>query len=1095
MDINNTTVNLFEKYANEHPNDVAVIYGKKTISYNALNSKVNQLAHYLLELGASADSPIALAMPRSLDFLIGILAILKTGAAYLPLDVYQPKERLLFLLNDSKAPILITQSAFHNKFSQYQGKLVLPDMNQELINKQSTSNPALPLNTQNLAYIIYTSGSTGAPKGVLIEHGAVIHYANWFAKYNHCQPQQRIDFSANPIFDMAVSTSLVPLILGLTIVICKDETKKNIKQYLQYLATTQINLIKLTPSYFKVLLQETKNNFIALPCLNSIILGGENLAAAECKAWLEAYPTHTLFNEYGPTETTVATSAYRVDRNNCDCLPLNVPIGKARPHTSYVILDENQQPAPAEKAGELLIGGVCLARGYLNQAELTREKFIQQHFSSSANQRWYKTGDLCLQRADGVVEYLGRIDDQVKIRGFRVEPGEIEKCLAAHPQIKNVAVVTQKDVLEEQRLIAYYILVDANISLNANEIRQFLQNKMPDYMIPTAFIQIEALPLTPNGKLDKSALPHPHLESSQVYQAPETLMEKRLAKMWAEELGIDLIGINDNFFELGGHSLSATRLVSKINHKLKKNISLQDFYQAACIANLIPIIKKTKTVKKQKFNDLQNTIHTKIPLSDFQFVMWIANTFEPRVNKINITARKRFQGKLNHAALEFAFQAVINRHEVLRYSFTQWQPEQQVGTKQPFKLFEKNIALLSQQEMEKELEKSIYFLSQFQRWPKKLPLIRAELFSLKNDEFELQVSIPHIVADYASIDILMIDLSQFYMLYNNEQTHSAMEVDTHFKKYIFTEHQAIETSLDTSIQFWEEYFQDASFISFPQHLIIPNMKAKKIPYSTYTQIPKTAINNLKYYCEHQHISINNGLCAILALAIRNCCDKYQNETPYTIMNIVRSTRDDPMYDQSIGCFLRVDPIKIPWQENTTLIELAKNIRQSTIETSNYQHCSNLIKLSAISTLKTKRKKMQNFLINILTSVSSRFLKISSVYRKILQHSLARLILFNRKKHFIINLNVISNFIHDSNSQTHLFGLKELPIKAYQEDLLAIDYVFEACFFYDSNCKTHHFVISANLVPEFREKITQEVIQIMDSLLIEKKEVTTNYQLV
>lgn len=290
MTIKNTIPSLIEEHARNFPQHKAIVCGKKTLNYYELNQKANQLAHYLQSIGITPDMSIALCIERSVDFLITILAILKAGAAYLPLDSTQPIERLSFLLHDSKSSILITKSALQSKFSSYQGQLVLLDKSQKIIKQQPVEHLNTLLNEKHLAYVIYTSGSTGTPKGVLIEHGSVINYSNWFAEYSVTQYQQHIDFSANPIFDMAISVSIVPLMLGLTIVICDEEVKKHPNKYLQYLANTHIQTIKLTPSYFKILLQEAKLHFVALPDLKSIILGGENLSVTECKAWLELYP-------------------------------------------------------------------------------------------------------------------------------------------------------------------------------------------------------------------------------------------------------------------------------------------------------------------------------------------------------------------------------------------------------------------------------------------------------------------------------------------------------------------------------------------------------------------------------------------------------------------------------------------------------------------------------------------------------------------------------------------------------------------------------------------------------------------------------------
>ena len=306
---------------------------------------------------------------------------------------------------------------------------------------------------------------------------------------------------------MTVSTTIVPLMVGLTIVICDEEEKGNLRHYLNYLNDKKINIIKMTPSYFKVLLLEIKNNSIQLPHLDSIVLGGESLVSADCVAWLSLNPDHVLLNEYGPTETTVAVSHYKVTKQNCSSLELNVPIGKPDANTSFYILGPDNTPVAEGEVGELFIGGSCLARGYLNKPELTNTKFIQNPFSKNSNDRLYKTGDLCRLLSDGNYEFLGRIDDQVKIRGFRIEPGEIEQHLAAHPAIEEARVIARDEQQNEKRLVAYYVLKNENTSLSVSDIQTYLKAHVPDYMIPMAFVRLSSFPLTANGKLNKSAPP------------------------------------------------------------------------------------------------------------------------------------------------------------------------------------------------------------------------------------------------------------------------------------------------------------------------------------------------------------------------------------------------------------------------------------------------------------------------------------------------------------------------------------------------------------------------------------------------------------
>lgn len=1065
---------LFEEQALRFPNHIAALKNSQKLTYGELNHKANQLAHYLQKIGVKPETPVGLCVESSFDFLISLIAILKSGGAYLPIDSAQPEGRIVHVLQDSQAPILITKSTYKNKLAFYKGTFILLDDKKSHLLKEPTDNPPQKSIPEHLAYIIYTSGSTGTPKGVLIEHRSLINYCQWFADYSYCKPNQRVDFSGNPIFDMAITTTLVPLMLGLTVVICDETMKKEVPNYLCYLAESHINIIKLTPSYFKVLLQEAKNNFIALPELKCIILGGENLSASECQSWLTLYPDQVLFNEYGPTEATVAVSTYKVNAQNCTHLNNNVPIGKPGTNMSCFILDTNYEPVPDGEIGELFIGGIGLARGYLNQHELTQERFIIKNKT-----RLYKTGDLCKKGSDDTLEYLGRIDEQVKIRGYRIEPKEVEKSLLNHPDIKEVVVVAQKDSFDEQKLIAYYILKNKNNALQTKLIRDYLQKYLPDYIIPTSFVAVDFFPLTANGKLDKAALPIPLIVKSHNYIAPKHMLEKKLARIWSEELGIQLIGIQDNFFDLGGHSLSAARIVARIKNELNKTISLQSFYTAPNIEKLAPIIQHTKKYKQRHLQN--NSKYQKIPvipLSDFQFLLWMSHVFEPKAQKLNIVGKKRFQGRLNQEALEYAFQAVLKKHEALTYHLLKLKPAQRTHKDNSFQLITHNLCMLSEPQREKKLEESIIKLINFYPWSRKKPLLIGKLFYLKEDESELQICLSHLISDDHCMDIIFSELSNFYKNYK-QSTLDSIEADTYFKQHIFSERYSMKMSLSKDILFWEEHLKDSSLFEFPKEYVVTNMKEKKFPYSTYTLLPKNTLDALQTFCDQNHIGISNTLCAVIAIALRNCCGKHKKTTHYTYMNIIKSTRDNPIYDNTIGCFLRVEPVKIFLEDAATLTSLSHQIRRFTIETSNYQQCSNLIKLSSIPCFKPN--KFEIFFTNLLIPIYNKLFKIPLIYRNILKRYGSRIMAFKRSKKFLININIRSNFITPSNNKLNLFGLntKQAPIN--KNDLLAIDYIFEANFFHDDNQNHHYLVISANLKPDFREIIAQEVIHIMNSI--------------
>lgn len=1083
MDSKDTLKSMFEAQIDIVGNQTAAVFGNASLTYDALNKRANQLAHYLLELGIKRDTPVAVCLERSLDLLVVIIAILKAGGAYLPLDAAQPENRLLFILEDSQAPILITNASFKKSFKQYEKQILVLDKISKKLNKESASNPLTKITPQQLAYIIYTSGSTGTPKGVLIEHKSVMNYCLFFREYDCKLSQKRIDFSSNHIFDMAITNSIASLMQGLTVVICDDKTKNDLRNYLCFLKENKVNFIKLTPSFFKVLLQEVTAQSISLPDLESIMLGGENVSVMDCKSWLEFYPHHTLYNEYGPTEATVGISIYTITRENTLEKTVNVPVGKPGPNIYCYILDKDQNQVQNHEMGELYIGGSCLARGYLNQPELTKRQFIKDPFSKDKNARLYKTGDLCSISEDGVIEYYGRIDNQVKIRGFRIEPQEIESRLTQHEAIDRALVIDCKDATHEASLVAYYILKEGCKELSSNQLRLYLQKDLPKYMIPAAFVKIDGIPLTANGKLDRAALPKPLFESSTPYKKPRTLLQKMLADIWRDELSVDSIGLDDDFFELGGHSLSAARIVSKINNIIGKDLSLPDFYKATSISKLAKLLKKTKNIKRKKgsFNRRSYKNVNEIPLSDFQFLLWMANIFESRAKKLNITARKRFKGRINREALQYAFDALLRKQEVLTYNISTFYPIQRAEKNYFFTVTEKNLDSLSFEQSENALEASMEALGNLYPWKKNKALINVKLFNLKDDMSEIQISMPHIISDDVSPDILFREMSKFYLNFHNPQKLSSIKPDKQFKNYALKEQHDLGAHLTRDTQFWKDYLKETQLFAFPKQYVVKDMNAEKLHYSSYIEIPKAALNNLRQYCALHQFSMKDGLSAVLALALKNSCDNYQKSNAPIFMNVIKSTRDDPIYDETIGCFLRLEPVKVALSRDSTLITIAEQIHQSTIDTSPYQNCSNLIKLTSTKTLSNNNSRIMQFFLKSCISIYTSIFGFSELRGEIFKLCGGKLATFKRDNHFLININVHNNFLMETlEKPATLFGLDMLHIAQNHQDLLKIDYVFEASFMQKEGVDENYLVISANLQPDFRERIGREAIRIMGS---------------
>ena len=559
---------LLEEQVERTPDAVAVIFGNQQLTYRELNQRANQLAHYLQKLGVKPEVFVGICVERSIEMLVGLLGILKAGGAYVPLDSTYPKERLAFMLEDARAPVLLTQQRLLEIIPSHSGKVVCLDTNWQEISKQISENSVSNVCADNLAYVIYTSGSTGKPKGTLIHHRGLVNYLTWCTKAYSVEQGEGSPVHSSISFDMTITGLFSPLLVGRKVeLLPEDKGIENLATVVRN--KSNFSLIKITPAQLDLLSHQLLPQEAAGKT-RAFIIGGENLLAESIAFWQENAPDTMLINEYGPTETVVGCCIYQAKDKQSG----SVPIGRAIANTQLYILDRYLHPVPVGIAGELYIGGAGVARGYLHRPDLTAERFIPNPFLPG--ERLYKTGDLARYRADGIIEYLGRIDHQVKIRGFRIELAEIEAVLSQHPKVRECAILAKCD-----RLIAYAVLHPGE-TLTVSELRNYLAEKLPEYMIPSALVTLDEMPLTVNGKVERQALPAPESlrpELEVAYVAPQTELEQIIATIWQEVLDLEKVGIYDNFFDLGGHSLLIVQVHSRLQARLERNISMVEMFK------------------------------------------------------------------------------------------------------------------------------------------------------------------------------------------------------------------------------------------------------------------------------------------------------------------------------------------------------------------------------------------------------------------------------------------------------------------------------------------------------------------------------------
>ncbi|NCS32797.1 MAG: amino acid adenylation domain-containing protein [Microcystis aeruginosa G11-01] len=791
---------LFEEQVKRTPDAVAVVCSQQQLTYNELNCRANQLAHYLQKLGVKADTLVGISLERSLDMIVGLLGILKAGGAYLPLDPDYPSERLQFAIADAQLSLLLTQEGLIDKLPEHQAPLILLDRFTEEINQNSQDNLTGVVTANNLANLIYTSGSTGKPKGVMVEHRGLFNLAQAQIKTFNLQSNYRILQFASLNFDASIWEIIMAMGAGATLYL---DTKDALMPGLPLMGRLKdygITHVTLPPSALAALPLEE------IPELQTIIVAGEACSEELIKQWATG---RNFFNAYGPTETSVCATVEKwTDATE------KITIGRPIANTQIYILDSHLQPVPIGVPGELHIGGMGLARGYLNRPELTQEKFIPNPFekdevipptplNKGGNEpsKLYKTGDLGRYLPDGKIEYLGRIDNQVKLRGFRIELGEIEALLNQNEAVQSSCVIVREDNLGDKRLVAY-VVPQPEINLTINEIRQFLRAKLPDYMVPTAFVLLDTFPLTPNGKIDRRALPVPDLQSQGEYIAPRNPIEEKMAQIWAEVLKLKRVSIEDNFFELGGHSLLATQVISRLQETFEIVVPLRYLFESPTIAQLSAVIlKELQTGLGLKLPSIVPVNREDdIPLSWAQERLWFVNQLEGESGAYTIDLTMRLRGNLNIKALEKAFQAIIQRHEPLRTQFKlkDNKPIQAIASNVNFTLPVVQSQPLQVEQLLIEAVSEPFNLESGS-------VLRVKLWQVKTEEYVLLLAIHHIAADGWSIGVLIDELSAYYRSFCTGTKADLPDLSIQYADFALWQRQWLTNEvLDRQLSYWKQ---------------------------------------------------------------------------------------------------------------------------------------------------------------------------------------------------------------------------------------------------------------------------------------------------
>ncbi|BAZ33597.1 amino acid adenylation domain-containing protein (plasmid) [Cylindrospermum sp. NIES-4074] len=755
---------LFELQVERTPNAVAVVWENQQLTYRELNQRANQLGNYLKNLGVKPELLVGICMERSLEMIVGLLGILKAGGAYVPLDPNYPPERLAEMLNDSQASMLLTQQKLLQKLSDYTGLLIDLDSQWQVISQDGEQNIVSDVQADNLAYVIYTSGSTGKPKGVMISHRSLVNaYWGWEEAYQLSTHTSSHLQMASFSFDVFTGDMVRALCSGGKLVLCPRELLLMPEQLYQLMQTEKVDCGEFVPVVMRNLIGYLEKTGQNLELLKVLVVGSDSWYVQEYQQLQRLCQQNTrIINSYGTSETTIDSCYFESSAINLASDVL-VPIGRPLSNIKIYILDGNLEPVPIGVHGELYIGGAGVARGYLNQPELTQAKFIPNPFSDVKSERLYKTGDLARYLADGNIEYLGRIDNQVKVRGFRIELGEIEAVLNTHPQIQQAVVMVTEDIYVHKRLVAYIAISDNFIT--SNQVREFLKQKLPDYMVPSAFVTLETLPLTPNGKIDKKALPTPDdIAPSTAYVAPTTEIEEIFTKIWQELLLKEKVSIHDNFFEIGGDSILSIQVVSRAKN-LGIQITPKQIFQNQTIAELARVANTTVSVNAQ-----QGIITGAAPLTPIQ--QWLFAQNKPEVHHYNQSVLLQIPNHLQSKLIEIALKKLVEHHDALRLRFRSFGSEYQqinqgLDEEVPFTVVDlSSIAKVSQpQALEKiatEYQASLNLSTG--------PIMQVVMFNLGSEsDARLLIIIHHLAVDGVSWRILLSDLETIYQQLINQK--------------------------------------------------------------------------------------------------------------------------------------------------------------------------------------------------------------------------------------------------------------------------------------------------------------------------------------
>jgi amino acid adenylation domain-containing protein len=976
---------LFEAQVERTPDAVALVcpavglaqHGGEIqhLTYRELNRRANQLAHYVKKLGVGPETFVGLSIERSAEMVIGMLGVLKAGGAYVPLDPAYPQERFAFMLEDTQSPVLLTQRQLVERFSEHcsvissvrGGRVICLDSDWELIAQNSTLDPNSRTTPDNLAYVMYTSGSTGRPKGVSVVHRGVVRLVKETNYASLTAGETFLQFA--PIsFDASTLEIWGSLLNGARLVIFDPHTP-SLEELGRVLQQQQVTTLWLTAGLFHLMVDEQFDN---LSAIRQLLAGGDVLSTPHVQKVLQGLEGCQMINGYGPTENTTFTTCHLVELGAQT--RASVPIGKPISNTQVYILDTYLQLVPVGVPGELFVGGDGLARSYLNRPALTARAFVPHSFTDQPGARLYRTGDLARYLPDGKLEFLGRVDHQVKLRGFRIELGEIEAVLRGHPQVQDAAVAARDTTHApaDKQLVAYVVPRDGKTPATSN-LRHFLKQKLPEYMIPSTFVTLETLPLTPNGKVDRRALPAPdHFAGESAFVAPRTPIEEMLVDVWAQVLGVERLGVYDDFFALGGHSLLAAQIISRLRQLFGGEFTVRTLFESPTVAALGARLEAGRRGEAGEFASPITRVSREgtLPLSYSQQQLWLVEQLAPGNAAYNLPLALRLSGPLDVTALHESLNEIVRRHEALRTTFP-------VKNRRPGQAIVASLLLSLpvvdvRQWPEDEREAVALRLARtMARQPFDLargPLVRANLFQLDERDHLLLITVHHIVFDGWSVGVFVTELGALYQAFcvgkpsrqAGRKQSPLPELPIQYTDYAVWQRAQLQgDALEKSLAYWRRQLLDA-----PAVMALPTDRPRP-PIQTFRGAEKLFEISHSLREKLDLLSWREGVTLFMTLlaAFKTLLYGYTGQTDVIVGTPV-ANRNRPEIEGLVGYFVNVLVLRTSLADDPTLRELLARVRETTLGAHAHQ---DLPFEKLVETLRPERDTSYNPLFQVMLS--------------------------------------------------------------------------------------------------------------------------------